>query len=151
MYFYPNKRAITNFNPRWSLYMLLIGIFFISLVSCQQERDFYLKRTDIVPISGYIIPETMGLSDTVQISATAEAPNGCWNNLNFVYKEISDSIFTLTAYGIFETTGTCPEGIVTKDTTFDFIPKKAGANLFYITENSYTIQVDTIFVDKRDS
>ncbi len=119
------------------------------LTSCMNDDDYYVKRTDYVPITEVNIPDSSVVSDTIQIEAVAEADNGCWRNLTFAFDSIADTTYTLSAYGIYESEGTCPEVIVTADTIIDFIPQTVGKYLFYVARNSYQSTIDTLIVSEE--
>ena len=51
-------------------YLFIIGVV---LTSCFGENDSYVRTTDVVPITEVSIPDSSGISDTIQIAATAQA------------------------------------------------------------------------------
>jgi hypothetical protein len=132
-------------------YLFIIGVV---LTSCFGENDSYIRTTDVVPITEVTIPDSSGISDTIQIVATAQANNGCWSNLRFSLDSVppqnNDTVntkrYSLQAIGRYESHGSCPQVIVTADTTLEVITKQEGNYVFYTTKNSYTYQVDTVFV-----
>lgn len=113
------------------------------------DNDYYVKRTDYVRITEVNIPDSSIVLDTIQIEAFAEADNGCWRDLTFAFDSIADTTYTLAAYGIYESEGTCPEVIVTTDTVIDFIPREVGTYLFYVARNSYQSTIDTLIVSEE--
>jgi len=128
-------------------FFFLIAAVFISFVaSCDFEGENYIKREDIVPITKFAIPDTAAIDDTVKLEATASANNGCWKNLRFYFSKNSDTTNVLKAFGTFESHGTCPDQVVSKDTTIDFSPVKTGPILFYVIRNPYQYSVDTLMV-----
>ncbi|MFO8236410.1 MAG: hypothetical protein R6U04_13515 [Bacteroidales bacterium] len=126
-------------------YLLLIFL----LSSCFGDDGYYVKRTDYVSITEVSIPDSALVSDTVQIEATAQENNGCWRDLTFSFDSIADTTYMLSAYGIFESEGICPEVIVTADTTIEFIPTKEGLYQFQIARNSYSSTIDTMIVEEN--
>lgn len=138
-----NERFLKN-----NLISFLGILFLIFLAQCDLENETYIKRTDIIPITEFSIPDSaVSVTDTFEIHATAKVNNGCWNDLHFIYKELNDTSYGLKAYGTYESHGTCPEVEVSKDTTFDFSPVSKGYNLFFVTRNSYQYTTDTLVVN----
>ena len=137
----------------------LLYLFIIVLLSsCLEDSDNYIRTTDLVPITEVTIPDSSGVADTIQITATAEANNGCWSNLRFQLDSIAnqnnnqtDTVatksYSLQAIGTYESHGSCPQVIVTADTVLDVVTSQKGNYIFYVTKNSYTLQVDTVFVE----
>ena len=134
-------------------YLFIIGVV---LTSCFGENDSYVRTTDVVPITEVSIPDSSGISDTIQIAATAQANNGCWRNLRFSLDSVppqnneTDTVatksYSLQAIGRYESHGSCPQVTVTADTILEVITEQEGNYVFYTTKNSYTYQVDTVFV-----
>ncbi|MFP4621993.1 MAG: hypothetical protein ACLFM7_11835 [Bacteroidales bacterium] len=136
------------------LYLSLI----VLITSCLEDTGSYVRTTDLVSITEVSIPDSAGVSDTIQILATAEANNGCWKDLHFrldTFTSQNDSEtdtvnteqYTLKAIGTYESEGTCPQVIVTADTTMDVITSQKGNYVFYTSRDSYTLQMDTVFVE----
>ena len=135
-------------------YLFILGVL---LTSCFGENGSYIRTTDVVPITEFSIPDSSGISDTIQITATAKVDNGCWSNLRFNLDTVpqqaindTDTVsakrYSLQAIGTYESHGSCPQVIVTADTVLDVIPSKEGNYIFYTTLDSYNVQVDTVFV-----
>lgn len=125
------------------LYVLLI----ILTGSCFNEDDYYVKTTEIVPITEVSIPDSSAMNDTIQIMATAEANNGCWGDLHFRLDSVDSQDYVLQAIGTFESRGTCPTRIVTADTTIELIATLKGKYYFHIALDSYTLQTDSVVVE----
>jgi hypothetical protein len=131
-------------------FMKRLFYLFLMLVlatSCLTDDDFYVKRTDRVAITTFSMPDTSSVADTIQIRATATANNGCWKELFFVYSEKADTLHAIAAYGTFESTGSCPQDTVRKDTVIDFKPPRAGDYYFYIVRDPFTAEYDTLVVE----
>jgi len=134
-------------------YLFIIGVL---ITSCLGENESYIRTTDVVPITKVSIPDSSGISDTIQIAATAQADNGCWSNLRFSLDSVpsqnneTDTVatksYSLQAIGRYESQGSCPQVTVTADTILEVITEQEGNYVFYTTKNSYTYQVDTVFV-----
>ena len=123
-------------------------VLLVAMTMCDMGNETYIKRTDIVPITEFSIPDSaISVVDTIEIQATAKAHNGCWKDLRFIFSELNDTAYGLKAYGTYESYGTCPDVEVTKDTTFDFSPVQEGNNLFFVTRNSYQYTIDTLVVN----
>ena len=124
-----------------------IVFFLIALItSCLRDDEFYVKRTDLIHITEYSIPDSATVADTVQITATAQENNGCWRDLDFSFQQVGDSVYALSAYGTYESYGTCPQVIVSIDTVINFTPTQRGTYIFHVARDSYIAEVDTMFV-----
>ena len=133
---------------RKDLVRLLSILLLIATAMCDTENETYMKRTDIVPITEFSIPDSaISLADTIEIQATAKVNNGCWKDLHFIFSELNDTTYGLKAYGTYESYGTCPDKEVSKDTSLDFSPVQKGNNLFFVTRNPYQYTVDTLIVE----
>ncbi|MGM0496444.1 MAG: hypothetical protein ACQESJ_00855 [Bacteroidota bacterium] len=123
-------------------------LFLIFIVRCDPGSETYVKRTDIVPITEFSIPDSaVSVTDTFQIRATAKVDNGCWGDMHFIFTELNDTAYGLKAYGTYESHGVCPDEEVSKDTSFDFSPVQKGYNLFFVTRNPYQYTTDTLIVN----
>lgn len=137
----------------------LLYLFIIVLLSsCLEDGDNYIRTTDLVPITEVTIPDSSEVADTIQITATAEANNDCWSDLRFQLDSVpnqnnnqtdttSTKSYSLQAIGTYESHGSCPQVIVTADTVLDVLTSQKGNYIFYVTKNSYTLEVDTVFVE----
>ncbi len=126
------------------LYALFILLVF---VACSEGDDYYVRRTDRVNIVEFTTPDTTLVTDTIDLYAKAQMDNGCWRDLFFVFNELSDSAAYLSAYGTFESYGSCPDIKVTKDTLIEFSPSREGIYIFYIARNYYQLIQDTLIVE----
>lgn len=122
-----------------------------SVTGCAPETEYHVKRTEMLPITEYNLPDTVMVADTIMFQAHTEAPNECYKELFFEFGEINDTVHTLAAYGLFESFGTCPQALVTKDTTIQLIPERKGKYMFYIGETAFRTVVDSVFVDSLEN
>jgi len=137
-----NKKTLQNNIAR-----LLSILLLFTTTMCDQKNETYIKRTDIVPITEFSIPDSaITVTDTIEIQATAKVNNGCWKDLQFIFSELNDTTYSLKAYGTFESHGNCPRVEVSKDTLLDFSPVQKGYNLFFVTRSPYQHSVDTLIV-----
>jgi|SRR6056297_710826 len=120
-------------------------ILILFLSSCLED-DYHVRFTDFVNITEYSIPDSAMVDDTVIIEAKAEAYNGCWDNLYFDFQELTDSSYSLAAYGTYESYGDCPEETVSINDVFEIIPNQTGKYIFYITVTPSTGKKDTLVV-----
>ena len=125
-------------------------LFFITIIlvfsSCLKEDNYHYKVTDFVYITEVNIPDSCMVYDTLKISAIATETNGCWRDLHFDFSEKSDTSYSLAAYGIFESYGSCPDEIVSIDTLIKIIPTIPTKHIFYVARDAYTLQTDTVTV-----
>jgi hypothetical protein len=130
--------------------MKTILYFVIALlaVSCLKtgENSYYIRTTGRVNITHSYIPDSTTVNHSVDLKAWAEESNGCWRNLNFLLTKKSDFEYTLEAFGIFESTGSCEEIKVYGDTTIAFKPTLTGQYIFKVTMSETETQSDTLNV-----
>jgi hypothetical protein len=127
--------------------IVLLILLMVLGVSCTYESDRYIKKFEMVDITKMLIPGRANSLDNMQISAEAQANNGCWSNLYFELKKTKEFEYTLKAYGTFESFGACPERLVTKDTVVNFQPSEKGTYLFHISRNPNEADIHTVVVE----
>jgi hypothetical protein len=128
-----------------ALFMIIALLSFSCLKS--NKNDYYIKVTSQVEIVHAEIPDTVVNNSAALIKANAQAPDGCWSNLRFLLSKSNDFEYTLEAYGIYESYGTCPEITVYGDTTISFLPTKIGLYKFYVFKSPNDIEIDTMIVN----
>jgi len=118
------------------------------LVSCLKmgSSEYYVRFTGYVEISHATIPDTVNNMSVTHITATAKASNGCWRNLSFLLTKNSDFEYSLQAFGLYESTGTCPQNMVYQDTSIMFQPKDTGLYKFYVAKGENLTEIDTMIV-----
>jgi hypothetical protein len=130
--------------------MKIIGYFAIALVSisCLKMGDnsYYVRTTSQIDIKQTDIPATGTVDQVAQIKARAEMPNGCWSKLNFKLTKTADLSYSLEAFGIFESYGSCPDVMVYGDTTIAFKPAVAGKYVFHVYKSATETLSDTMTV-----
>ena len=130
--------------------MKTFAYFVIALlaVSCLKtgENTYYIRTTGRVEIIQVDIPETSTVNQNVNLKARAEESNACWSNLNFLLTKKKDFEYTLEAFGIYESTGTCEELKVYGDTTIVFKPTVPGQYIFKVTMSETEVEADTLNV-----
>jgi len=127
--------------------IILCFALIVLSVSCLDERDNYIKKSDIVRISEELIPDTSVNLNIIQIRAKAEESNGCWRDLYFVLDRKNNFEYNLLALGTYEGNGVCPDIMVYKDSIIDFLPDKKGIYYFHIVKSKEKITTDTIYVE----
>ena len=130
--------------------VLLIFILTSLLLSCNKD-DYHtgisMYGSGQVGIRETNIPDTVTIFDQVQISAKAEAINGCWSDLYFNFNESGEFEYSLEAYGKYTNlNGVCPDIMVYKDTMINFQPTQKGKYFFNVSRFKDSIIVDTMIV-----
>jgi hypothetical protein len=126
---------------------IVTGILILLVTACSLQNENYVNITEAVPIINIEIPDSAKTLELVYINATAQETNGCWSNLHFNLEKKGEFEYYLSAIGNYESYGTCADVIVSKDTTFEFIPSKAGSYLFRVFRSKQFVETDTIFVE----
>ncbi|MCJ7821401.1 MAG: hypothetical protein MUP53_09370 [Bacteroidales bacterium] len=121
-------------------------ILLMTVVSCKMDPPFLSYSNVTVDITEKNVPENGIINQPVIITAVCSAPNGCWNQLHFVFKERENFKYDLYAVGNYESYGVCPEVLVMKDTLITLIPDVAGKYVITTLISPDTIERDTIVV-----
>ena len=125
----------------------IFGLFLLfALNACSFEQNYYVKKVDYVNISSVSMPDTVLVSEKVEINAQAEANNGCWSNLYFVLSKYDNFNYNLEAFGTFQSQGFCAEMMVYKDSVIEFKPTAQGIYYFHITQVPLKVNIDTLIV-----
>lgn len=127
------------------LLMLTVPLAFM-LGSCL-DNDNSVRYTDYITIDAGVLPDTSVVNATVHVPIRATAPNTCWHSIRFIHEVDSDTLYQYAALATFENHGeTCEDVLVTKDSTFNFIPTELGSYVFaFYSVNEETV-TDTIVV-----
>ncbi len=125
---------------------IFIAIAFLSVSCLNSKNEFYQRFTGPVEISRIVIADTVANNAYTHILATAQAHNGCWSNLNFTLTKKSNFEYSLNAYGVYESTGSCPNVMVYGDTSIVFQPTLVGLYRFSIIVGENDTQIDTMIV-----
>jgi hypothetical protein len=117
-------------------------------VSCLKPADnsYYILTSGRVEITQADIPETATVNQFTEIKVRAEESNDCWSNLNFELTQNNSFDYTLEAFGVFESYGSCMDVKVTGDTTIAFKPTSTGIYKFHIIKSETETVLDSISV-----
>ncbi|QKG80475.1 hypothetical protein [Tenuifilum thalassicum] len=118
------------------------------LTSCL-EGDNYIRYRDYIPMEASLLPDTMLLNETYNISIIATAPNGCWHSLDVFVNTEADTAYYFSASATFENHGeVCTQQTVTLDTIIPFTPKVNKTHLlyFYNPSDLNPIRIDTVYI-----
>ena len=130
--------------------MKIIAYFIFALlaVSCLKpaENGYYILTTGRVEITQADIPESATANQSTVINARAEESNGCWSNLNFKLTQNSTFDYSLEAFGVFESYGTCEDIKVTGDTAIAFKPTQTGTYKFHVIKSETETVIDSMIV-----
>lgn len=127
----------------------VIFIFIVLLaLSCVKlgNNEYFIHATVEVEIIHSIIPDTVDNNSPAHIIASAKAPDQCWSNLNFILTKDNEFEYSLKAYGLYESYGTCAPGVIYNDSTILFQPTKTGLYKFNIFKAPDNIDIDTMIV-----
>lgn len=123
--------------------LLLSTVVICFAVSC---TDTEIGSRVPINISNIEIPQEGQVNTIVEIKATAQASNGCYEDLKIIFNKIDSAHFLLKATGLFQTNGVCPLVIISKDTTIDFKSLRTGKYYFQINEYPFPVLFDTLEV-----
>jgi len=128
--------------------LFIFSIIVLLILSCTNlnKNDYYVRLTSSVEISHIEVPDTVDNNAVALITARAQAYDACWSNLTFLLTKNSDFEYSLNAFGIYESYGSCPAMMVYGDTTITFQPAQIGLYKFYIYKGPNDTQVDTMIV-----
>jgi|WetSurSiteA1Bulk_404760.scaffolds.fasta_scaffold90003_2 hypothetical protein len=119
----------------------------VASISClDNSSEYYVRFTGPVEIIRAVIPDTVDVNSYNQLVVNAQANNGCWSNLNFLLNKTSNFEYTIQAFGMYESTGSCTDVKVNADTSIIFQPTAAGLYKFYVTKSETVTEIDTMIV-----
>ncbi|MDI3527019.1 MAG: hypothetical protein PWR03_1202 [Tenuifilum sp.] len=113
------------------------------------EGDNYIRYRDYIPMEASLLPDTMILNETYNISILATAPNSCWHSLEVFVNTESDTAYFFSASATFENHGeVCNPEVVTLDTIIQFTPTVNKTHLlhFYNPSDLNPIRIDTVYI-----
>ena len=114
------------------------------LFSCMDNQDKFAERRVPVDIYDLAIPANGEVNQDIEIQLKAQAPNGCYSDLEVKLIKIDSRHFLFKANGLFESNGVCPYNLVNKDTVITFRPTSTGKYFFQTNEEPFEIRKDTI-------
>jgi hypothetical protein len=110
------------------------------------KNEYYIRVTGEVEIIHTMIPDTVNNMTDTQIVANSKAPNGCWSDLTFMLSKEGEFEYSLKAFGIYESFGTCPDGIIYGDSVITIKPTQTGLYRFHIYKGPTDVEIDTMIV-----
>lgn len=117
------------------------------LLSCQMDPGNETYTNVVIPIDTRTVPERGYVDVPLSIYAHAQLPNACWSNIRFFFLEKEEYLYELFSLADFNSTGVCPEMLVTGDTLISFQPKTAGDYVIVTWMSQYSNELDTIKVE----
>ena len=126
----------------------IFAIIALLIAACSNlnKNEYYVRMTSAVEISHIEVPDTVDNNVAALIKAKAQAYDACWSNLTFLLTKNSDFEYSLQAFGLYESYGSCPQTTVYGDTTITFQPPQLGLYKFYIYKGPNDVEVDTMIV-----
>jgi hypothetical protein len=134
-----NRKAMKNFI------FIIIALLSLSCMNLNKS-EYYVSFTGNVEITHILVPDTVDIAGSAVIQAWSQAPDGCWSNLTFLLTKNSDFEYTLEAYGLYQSTGVCPPGVIYGDSAITMHPEQSGLYKFNIVKGPYDIEIDTMIV-----
>jgi hypothetical protein len=139
-------RCLTRMRKRMKQ-IIVCFLCFLGLISCLPDSDDAFSGILRVNISQATIPSTAAVNENVQMFLRAEAPNGCYKNLEINMTQLDPRHFSVDALAYYQSSGVCPETIVSADTIINFKPTLTGEYYFQINDYPYVITRDTLVVN----
>lgn len=125
---------------------ILALVVAVTIMSCS-DGDSSVYYNGYVAMEAGPLPDTMHLNTTYTFSLIASASNSCWHNLEFLYNNSVDFVYSYAASGVFENNGeTCEQDMVVKDTTIVFTPEELKTLIFRFYSYGAIDRVDTVVV-----
>lgn len=119
----------------------------VAIFSClKSSNEYYVRFTGPVEIIHVVIPDTVDVNSYNQLLVNAQANNGCWSNLNFLLNKTGNFEYTIQAFGMYESSGSCSDVKVNADTSLIFQPTASGLYKFYVTKSENVTETDTMIV-----
>jgi len=129
-------------------FLTLISLVTVLILSsCQLDPPSETYTNVVIPIDTRTVPEAGYVDVPLSIYAHASLPNGCWSNIRFFFQEKEEFIYELFSLADFNSTGACPEILVTADTLLFLEPKAAGDYVIVTWMSPTSNELDTIKVE----
>ena len=122
--------------------LLLTGL----ISSCSLDPGRVVYSNVVIPIDERSVPETATVNQNVNIYVSASEDNGCWSGIHFVMSQKDDREYEVWALADFESTGVCPEMIVSADSVLTFMPERPGNHIITFWMTSLQNEKDTVVV-----
>jgi len=100
-----------------------------------------------ISIYDLTIPTSGAVNQDIEIQLKAQAPNGCYSDLEIKLIEVDSRHFLFKADALFKSNGACPYNLVNKDTVITFRPTSTGKYFFQTNEEPFEIRKDTIDIN----
>lgn len=121
-------------------------LVFVMLTSCKLDPTHSVYSDVLIPVTERLVPRTAVVNQPFTIYAMATMDNGCWSDIRFAFDETDDRQYELIALADYETYGSCPEMLVSGDTTITITPTRTGNHVLTVWMDSRTSEKDTILV-----
>ena len=128
------------------LLKLLSLLLIFVLPSCTLDPGTTSYSNVVVPIAERNLPQTGTVNVPINIHARASMDNGCWKNIHFVFIQRDDRTYEMMSLADFESTGLCPDVVVSGDTTVTIKPERQGNHIITFWMTSTISESDTIVV-----
>jgi len=135
-----------KFNYTMKTLKLLALLMAVTVSSCDLDPGVTMYSNVVIPFEERGVPETGQVDVPVNIYASASMDNGCWSNIHFVLTQKDDRQYEMVALADYESTGACPEMIVSGDTTVTFTPERTGNHIITFWMTNTTAERDTIVI-----
>ena len=123
--------------------MLLIAAL---LTSCNLDPGYTMYTDLVIPIEERSVPETGVVNQPVNIYVIAAAYNGCWSNIHFYLTQKDDRQYEIWAAADFESTGQCPDVIISAETILTFTPARTGDHVISFRMTPEISERDTVVI-----
>jgi hypothetical protein len=127
-----------------------LPVMFIILLSSCTLDPAHLTYTNIaVNIDEKVIPSSALVNTPLSIAAHATAPDGCYSDIHFLFKEQTELHYQLVALANYESYGLCPETVLSADTVITMTPETTGDYVILTWTSPNTFDLDTIKVTEQ--
>lgn len=124
----------------------LAAIIAVMVSSCSLDPPYTKYYNVLVNITAKNIPSSGVVNIPVNMQIYATAPNGCYSDIHFLFKENSVMQYELGALATFESHGACTDMLVGADTLITLTPDKPGNYVIKTWMSPDNFEFDTIVV-----
>jgi hypothetical protein len=127
--------------------LLFIPLLLTGLISsCSLDPGRVVYNNVVIPIDERNVPETGSVNQDVNIYVASSEDNGCWSDIHFVMEQKDDREYEIWALADFESSGVCPEMIVSADSVLTFKPERPGDHIITFRMTPVQFEKDTVAV-----
>ncbi len=128
-----------------TLIIVAACICLLLVSSCLPKEDSCSYQVKI-PFTEFNLPDTVSVNVPVQINATTQTPDDCWD-ASFHLNKDNSMEYSVHVIGNYVCDEQCFPEETEYDTTFVITPTQTGNVIFHISQSAQVTRHDTMYVE----